>query len=83
GGLRPDAERSPIGRDGRALYWRALDAGACAWVTGDAVYGKDRKQRLLLKAREQLFVLAVASMAGRRVVSRLRFPPNFVPQGLT
>ena len=40
---------------------RALDAGVpCGWVTGDAVYGGDRRLRAWLESREQSFVLAVA-----------------------
>jgi SRSO17 transposase len=39
---------------------RALDAGLpMAWVTGDTVYGQDRRLRLWLEARGQPFVLAV------------------------
>lgn len=46
----------------RAMLARALDAGVpCAWVTGDAVYGGDRRLRLALEERGQPFVLAVAS----------------------
>ena len=40
---------------------RALDAGVpCGWVTGDAVYGGDRRLRAWLQSRQQAFVLAVA-----------------------
>lgn len=40
---------------------RALDAGLpCSWVTGDAVYGGDRRLRVWLESRDQAFVLAVA-----------------------
>lgn len=40
---------------------RALGAGVpCGWVTGDAVYGGDRRLRAWLESREQAFVLAVA-----------------------
>src|SRR5829696_1291757 len=39
---------------------RALDAGVpAAWVTGDEVYGGDRRLRVMLEQREQPFVLAV------------------------
>lgn len=45
----------------RRMLERALDAGApCAWVTGDEVYGGDRRLRVWLESREQAFVLAVA-----------------------
>ncbi len=45
----------------RRMLERALDAGApCGWVTGDAVYGGDRRLRAWLESREQAFVLAVA-----------------------
>ena len=41
---------------------RALAAGIpAAWVTGDEVYGKDRRLRMWLERQEQPFVLAVAS----------------------
>ena len=40
----------------RSMLERALDAG----VTGDAVYGGDRRLRRWLELREQAFVLAVA-----------------------
>lgn len=41
---------------------RALDAGVpAAWVTGDTVYGGDRRLRMWLEEREQPFVLAVKS----------------------
>jgi len=33
---------------------------ACAWVTGDTVYGNDRRLRLWLEERQQPFVLAVS-----------------------
>ena len=40
---------------------RALDAGVpCRWVTGDEVYGGDRRLRFRLEQRRQPFVLAVA-----------------------
>jgi len=45
----------------RRMLERALDAGVpCAWVTGDEVYGGDRRLRVWLESREQPFVLAVA-----------------------
>jgi len=41
---------------------RALDAGVpAAWVTGDEVYGGDRRLRMWLEERQQPFVLAVKS----------------------
>jgi SRSO17 transposase len=41
---------------------RALDAGVpCAWVTGDEVYGGDRRLRVWLEEREVPHVLAVKS----------------------
>ena len=46
----------------RQMLERALDAGVpAAWVTGDEVYGGDRKLRIWLEQREQPFVLAVKS----------------------
>ena len=45
----------------RQMIERALDAGLpCGWVTGDEVYGGDRRLRGWLESREQPFVLAVA-----------------------
>ena len=45
---------------GLALLERALDAGVpAAWVTGDAVYGNDRRLRRRLEERHQPFVLAI------------------------
>jgi SRSO17 transposase len=45
----------------RQMIERALDAGVpCGWVTGDEVYGGDRRLRVWLESREQPFVLAVA-----------------------
>lgn len=46
----------------RDMLTRALDAGVpAAWVTGDAVYGSDRRLRMALEQRGQPFVLAVRS----------------------
>lgn len=45
----------------RQLLERALDAGVPAtWVTGDSIYGGDRRLRVWLEQRAQPFVLAVA-----------------------
>lgn len=45
----------------RRMIEQALDAGVpCGWVTGDEVYGGDRRLRVWLESREQPFVLAVA-----------------------
>jgi SRSO17 transposase len=44
----------------KAMLERTLDAGVLAgWVTGDAVYGGDRRLRMFLEGRGQSFVLAV------------------------
>jgi SRSO17 transposase len=44
------------------LLERALAAGVpAAWVTGDTVYGGDRRLRMWLEEQEQPFVLAVTS----------------------
>jgi SRSO17 transposase len=44
----------------RRMLARALDAGVpAAWVTGDEVYGGDRRLRMMLEQRGQPFVLAV------------------------
>jgi hypothetical protein len=47
------------------LAWRmlerALEAGVSAtWVTGDSVYGNDRRLRMWLEAQEQAYILAVS-----------------------
>jgi SRSO17 transposase len=44
----------------RAMLERALDAGVpAAWVTGDEVYGGDRRLRVWLEARQVAHVLAM------------------------
>lgn len=46
----------------RRMLERALAAGVpAAWVTGDSIYGGDRRLRVWLEQREQPFVLAVTS----------------------
>jgi SRSO17 transposase len=46
----------------RRMLGRALDGGVpAAWVTGDEVYGGDRRLRRWLEERRQPFVLAVES----------------------
>jgi SRSO17 transposase len=46
----------------RRMLERANAAGVtAAWVTGDSIYGGDRKLRMWLEQQEQPFVLAVAS----------------------
>lgn len=46
----------------RAMLERAFGAGVQAsWVVADEVYGRDRRLRMYLEAREQPFVLTVAS----------------------
>lgn len=45
----------------RQMLERALDAEVpAAWVTGDSIYGGDRRLRVWLEQHEQPFVLAVA-----------------------
>jgi SRSO17 transposase len=45
----------------RQLLARAFAAGVPAtWVTGDSVYGNDRRLRVWLEARPQAYVLAVS-----------------------
>lgn len=45
----------------RRMLARARDAGVpAAWVTGDSIYGGDRRLRVWLEQHEQPFVLAVA-----------------------
>lgn len=46
----------------RRMLERALDAGVpAAWITGDEVYGSERRLRLWLEQRHQPFVLTVSS----------------------
>jgi hypothetical protein len=46
------------------MLQRALAAGRPAkWVTGDSVYGDDRRLRLWLEAQPQAYVLAVSGQA--------------------
>lgn len=46
----------------RRMLARALEAGVpAAWVTGDSIYGGDRRLRVWLEQQEQPFVLAVTS----------------------
>jgi SRSO17 transposase len=46
----------------RELIAAALDAGVpCAWVLGDAVYGSDKRLRMMLERRDKPYVLAVRS----------------------
>ncbi|MGH9205846.1 MAG: IS701 family transposase [Acidimicrobiales bacterium] len=46
----------------KRMLERARQAGVpAAWVTGDSIYGGDRKLRVWLEQQEQPFVLAVAS----------------------
>jgi SRSO17 transposase len=46
----------------RAMLERALDAGVpAAWVTGDEIYGGDRRLRLWLEERQLPHVLAIKS----------------------
>ena len=46
----------------RRMIAGALDVGvACAWVTGDSVYGTDSKLREWLEEREQPYVLGVTA----------------------
>jgi SRSO17 transposase len=45
----------------RGMLERAFRAGVlAAWVTGDSVYGDDRRLRLWLEAQERAYVLAVS-----------------------
>src|SRR5919107_4469607 len=44
----------------REMVARALDAGVpCGWVLGDAVYGADRRLRMMLEGRGQPYLLGV------------------------
>jgi SRSO17 transposase len=46
----------------REMIAKALDAGVpCAFVLGDALYGSDKRLRVMLEERDQPYVLAVRS----------------------
>ena len=46
----------------RGMIAHALDAGVpCEWVPGDAVYGADRRLRMMLEERGQPHLLAIRS----------------------
>lgn len=48
----------------RQMVERTLDAGvALAWITGDCIYGDDRRLRQWLEGRSQAYVLAVSGKA--------------------
>lgn len=54
----------------RAMIARALEAGLpCAWVLGDAVYGSDKRLRVMLEERGQPHVLAVRT--NEKIMTRL------------
>lgn len=58
----------------RPMLERALEAGVpAAWVTGDEIYGGDRRLRMWLEERRQPFVLAV------KCTEPLSYPPD--PEG--
>jgi SRSO17 transposase len=55
---RPFATKPPLAQQ---MLHRAFTAGVPAqWVTGDSIYGADRRLRLGLEARPQAYVLAVS-----------------------
>ena len=55
---RPFATRPALAR---CMLERAFQAGVPAtWVTGDSVYGDDRRLRVWLEERAQAYVLAVS-----------------------
>jgi SRSO17 transposase len=61
-GVPADVEFATKPQLAKRMLERALSAGVpAAWVTGDEVYGKDRRLRLWLESQPQPFVLAIAS----------------------
>jgi SRSO17 transposase len=61
-GVPDDVEFATKPQLARRMLERVLDAGVpAAWVTGDEVYGGDRRLRMWLEKRQQPFVLAVRS----------------------
>lgn len=60
-GIAQEVEFATKPQLARKMIERALDVGVpCGWITGDEVYGRDRRLRVWLESREQAFVLAVA-----------------------
>jgi SRSO17 transposase len=60
-GIPPDRSFATKPQLARELLARAFATGVPAtWVTGDSVYGDDRRLRLWLERRPQLYVLAVS-----------------------
>jgi SRSO17 transposase len=60
-GVPPDVEFATKPQLAERMLARARSAGvSAAWVTGDAVYGRDVALRRFLEAREQPYVLGVA-----------------------
>ena len=68
----------PSPRSRGEMVARALDAGVpCGWVLGDAVYGADRRLRIMLEERGKPYLLGVrgndtvwAELDGRRRPAR-------------
>lgn len=71
----------------RAMIAPALDAGVpCAWVLGDAVYGSDKRLRMMLERRHKPYVLAVRSnerlMADDRYLGHARGAASALAQAV-
>jgi SRSO17 transposase len=63
-GIPADRPLAPKPQLARQMLARACAAGVPAkWVTGDSVYGADRRLRVWLEARPQAYVLAVSGQA--------------------
>jgi SRSO17 transposase len=61
-GVPADVEFATKPQLAQRMLERAFAAGVpAAWVTGDEVYGRDRRLRLWLESQQQPFVLAVPS----------------------
>jgi SRSO17 transposase len=61
-GVPADVEFATKPQLAKRMLERVLAAGVpAAWVTGDEVYGKDRRLRMWLESQQQPFVLAIAS----------------------
>jgi SRSO17 transposase len=61
-GVPADVEFATKPQLAQRLLERALAAGVpAAWVTGDEVYGRDRRLRMWLESEQQPFVLAIPS----------------------
>lgn len=66
---------------GRAMLKRAIDANVpFGWVTGDCVYGEERRLHMLLEENHRSFVLAVTSKESLRFGGPSALPASQIAQ---